>query len=54
MAEKNIVLSLQARAIDGDPVFTRKERLERFRQVCERERKIGIALLLEGEVTATG
>ena len=54
IAEKNIVPSLEARAIDGYPVFTQRERLERFRQVCEQERKIGIALLLEGEVTTTG
>ena len=55
MAEKNIVPNLEARATDGNPVFTPRQWLERFRQFCKREHKIDIAPLLKGEdVTDTG
>ena len=55
MTEKNIVPSLKARATDGNPVFTPRDGLERFRQICEREQKMDIAPLLKGEeVTDTG
>ena len=55
MAEKNIVRNLQERATDGNPVFTPRQWLERFRQFCKREHKIDNAPLLKGEdVTDTG
>ena len=55
MAEKNIVPNLEARATDGNPVFTPIQWLERFRQFCEREHKIYIAPYLKGDdVTDTG
>ena len=55
MAEKNIVPKLETRATDGNPVFTPRQWLERFRQFCKREHKIDIAPLLKGEdVTETG
>ena len=49
MAERNTVPNLEAKATDGNPVFTPKQWLERFRQFCKREHKIDIAPLLEGE-----
>ena len=49
MAEKNIVPNLEAKATDGNPVFTPREWLERFRQFTKREHKINIAPLLKGE-----
>ena len=49
MAEKNIVPNLEAKATDGNPVFTPRQWLERFRQFCKREHKIDIAPLLKGE-----
>ena len=55
MAEKNIVPTFEARATDGNPVFTPRQWLERFRQFCKREHKIDITPLLRGEdVTDTG
>ena len=55
MAEKNIVPNLEAKATDGNPVFTPRQWLERFRQFCKREHKIDIAPLLKREdVTDTG
>ena len=55
MAEKNIVPNLEAKATDGNPVFTPRKWLERFRQFCKREHKIDIAPLLKGEdITDTG
>ena len=55
MAEKNIVPSPEARATDRNPVFTLRQWLERFRQFCKREHKIGIAPLLKGEeITEAG
>ena len=55
MAEKNIVPNLEAKATDGNPVFTPRQWLERFRQFCKREHKINIAPLLKGEdITDTG
>ena len=55
MAEKNIVPNLEAKATDGNRVFTPRQWLERFRQFCKREHKIDIAPLLKGEdVTDTG
>ena len=49
MAERNPVPNLEAKATDGNPVFTPKQWLERFRQLCKREHKIDIAPLLKGE-----
>ena len=49
MAERNTVPNLEAKATDGNPVFTPKQWLERFPQFCKRERKIDIASLLKGE-----
>ena len=49
MAERNTVPSLEAKATDGNPVFTPRQWLERFRQFCKREHKIDIAPLLKGE-----
>ena len=37
MAEKNIVPSLEAKATDGNPLFTPRQWLERFRQFCKRK-----------------
>ena len=55
MAEKNIVSSLEAKATDGNPIFTPGQWLERFRQFCKREHKIDIAPLLKGEeITENG
>ena len=55
MAERNTVPNLEAKATDGNPVFTPKQWLERFRQFCKREHKIDIAPLLKGEeITDTG
>ena len=51
MAEKNIVPSLEAEATDGNPVFTPRLWLERFRKFCKREHKIDIAPLLKGKNT---
>ena len=49
MAERSTVPNLEAKATDGNPVFTPKQWLERFRQFCKREHKIDIAPLLKGE-----
>ena len=49
MAERNTVSNLEAKATDGNPVFTPKQWLERFRQFCKPEHKIDIAPLLKGE-----
>ena len=55
MAEKIAVPNLEAKAADGNPVFTPKQRLERFRQFTKREHKINITPLIKGEdVTETG
>ena len=55
MAEKIAVPNLEAKAGDGNPVFTPKQWLERFRQFTKREHKIDITPLIEGEeVTETG
>ena len=47
MAEKNIVPNLEAKATDGNPIFTPRQWLERFRQFCNWEHKIDIAPLLK-------
>ena len=49
MAERNIVPNLETKATDGNPVFTPRQWLERFRQFCKREQKIDITPLLKGE-----
>ena len=55
MAEKIAVPNLEAKAADGNPVFTLKQWLERFRQFTKREHKIDIIPLIKGEeVTETG
>ena len=55
MAEKIAVPNLEAKAADGNPVFTPKQWLERFRQFTKREHKIDITPLIKREdVTETG
>ena len=49
MAERNTVPNLEAKATDGNPVFTPRQWLERFRQFCKREHKIDITPLMKGE-----
>ena len=49
MAERNIVPNLEAKATDGNTVFTPRQWLEGFRQFCKREHKIDITLMLKGE-----
>ena len=46
MAEKNTVPNLEAKASDGNPIFTPRQWLERFRQFTKREHKIDIAPLV--------
>ena len=40
MAVKNTVPNLEAKATDGNPVFTPRQWLERFRQFCKPEHKM--------------
>ena len=55
MAEKNIVPNLETKATDGNPVFTPRQWLERFKQFTKQEHKIDVKPLLKGEViTDTG
>ena len=49
MAERNIVPNLEAKATDGNPVFTPRQWLEIFRQFSKREHKIDITPLMKGE-----
>ena len=49
MAEKNTVSNLEAKASDGNAIFTPKQWLERFLQFTKREHKRDIAPLLKGE-----
>ena len=49
MAERNTVPNLETKTTDGNPVFTPRQWLERFRQFCKREHKIDITPLLKGE-----
>ena len=49
MAENNTVPNLEAKTTDGNPVFTPRQWLERFRQFCKPEHKMDIAPLLKGE-----
>ena len=49
MTEKNIVPNLEAKASDGNPIFTPRQLLERFRQFTKREHKIDYTSLLKGE-----
>ena len=49
MAEKNTVPDLEAKATDGNPVFTPRQWLERFRQFCKLEHKMDITPLVKGE-----
>ena len=51
MAEKNIVPNLEAKASDGNAVFTPRQWLERFRQFTKREHKIDITPLFPNEAT---
>ena len=48
MAEKNTVPSVEANVPDGNPIFTPRQWLERFRQFTKREPQIDIALLPKG------
>ena len=52
MAEKNIVPNLEAKASDGNVVFTPRQSLERFRQFTKREHKINITPLIKEEDVA--
>ena len=54
MAERNIVPNLEAKATDGNPVFTPRQRLERFRQFCKREHKIDITPLIKEITNCSG
>ena len=55
MAEKNIVPNLEAKATDGNPIFTPRQWLDRFRQFTKREHKIDNTPLAKGEdITETG
>ena len=49
MTEKNTVPNLEARASDGNAIFTPRQWLERFRQFTEQEHKINIAPLIKEE-----
>ena len=49
MAEKKIVSNIEAKASDGNAVFTPRQWLERFRQFTKREHEIDITPLLKGE-----
>ena len=49
MAEKNIVPNLEAKASDGNAVFTSRQWLERLRQFTKGEHKIDITTLVKGE-----
>ena len=49
MAEKNTVPNLEAKATDGNPVFTPRQWLERFRQFCKREHKMDVTPVVKGE-----
>ena len=55
MAEKITVPNLEAKAADGNSVFTPKQWLEQFRQFTKREHKIDITPVIKGEnVIETG
>ena len=55
MAEKNIVPNLETKIADGNPVFTPRQCLERFKQFTKREHKTDITPLPKGEkITDTG
>ena len=52
MTEKNIVPNLEAKASEGNAVFTLRNWSERFRQFTKREHKRDITPLMKGEVVA--
>ena len=54
MAEKNIVPNLETKATDGNPVFTPRQWLERFKQVTKREHKIDTPLLKGEDIIDSG
>ena len=55
MTEKNTVFNLDARASDGNAIFTPRQWLERFRQFIKREHKIDFASLIKGgDIAKTG
>ena len=55
MAGKNTVPNLEAKASDGNPIFTPRQWLERFGQFTKREHKIDITPLVKGEdITEAG
>ena len=55
MAEKNTVRNLETKATDGNPVFTTRQWLERFKQFTKREHKMDITPLLKAEdITDSG
>ena len=49
MAERNTVPNLETKATDGNPVFTPRQWLQRFRQFCGRKHKIDNTPILKGE-----
>ena len=49
MAGKNMVPNLEAKASDGNAVFTPRQWLERFRQFTKRKHKTDITPLMKGE-----
>ena len=51
MAERSIVSNLEAKDTDGNPVFTPRQWLERFRQFCKLQHKIDITPLMKEEIT---
>ena len=55
MAENNILPNLEAKALDGNQIFTPRQWLAKFRQFTKREHKIDITPLIKGEdITETG
>ena len=49
MTEKNTVPNLEAKASDGNAIYTPRQWLERFRQFPKREHKIDIEPLMKEE-----
>ena len=49
--KKNAVPNLEAKALDGNPVFTPRQWLERFEQFTKREYSEAITPVLKGEDT---
>ena len=54
MTEKNTVPNLDARASDGNAIFTPRQWLEQFRQFTKREHETDITPLIKGEYIRSG